>query len=348
MAKRPAGQLLGRTLPGGWKVMQPRHKTPRSTGGNFSQGYIVENEDGRRGFLKAMDFLSAFGSDDPSAALQAMTELFNFERALLDRCKVGRMKRIVQAIDHGKVFIEEGNVASVVQYLIFELAEEGDVRSHHDDYNQFNIAWSLRCLHHITTGLYQLHKGDIVHQDVKPSNVLVFRDRITKLADLGSAAWKEGPSPRGECAIPGDATYAPPELLYGHAESDWDARRLACDLYLLGSMIVFFITAVPITALIVQHTAEKYQPHTWRGNYRDVLPYVRDGFDRSLWVFEEQVPKDIRPALVADVRQLCDPDPLLRGHPRNHRPGGRPYSLERYVSHFNLMASQAEYVFKKV
>jgi hypothetical protein len=59
--------------------------------------------------------------------------------------------------------------------------------------------------------------------------------------------------------------------------------------------------------------------------------------------FAKTVPSDLREELVLAVRQLCEPDPRLRGHPGEKLGHHNPYSLERYVSKFDLLAKKAEY-----
>jgi hypothetical protein len=51
----PAKQLVNVDLPNGWKVLKEATRKPNATGGHFSVGYIAENKDGRKGFLKALD-----------------------------------------------------------------------------------------------------------------------------------------------------------------------------------------------------------------------------------------------------------------------------------------------------
>lgn len=60
-----------------------------------------------------------------------------------------------------------------VFYLIFELAD-GDIRRHLAVQESLDLAFVLRTLHHVAVGLDQLHRADIAHQDLKPSNVLIY------------------------------------------------------------------------------------------------------------------------------------------------------------------------------
>lgn len=332
----PAQQLEGKVLDGGWVVGKMVDISPGTTGGHFSSGYLVESRNGRKAFLKALDYSKALRSADPARALQSLTEAFNFERDMLEMCKDRRLDRVVRSITSGKAEVG-GAQGGVVQYLIFELADN-DVRKHLDTSARFDLAWALRSLHHMATGLLQLHRIGIAHQDLKPSNVLIF-DKTSKVSDLGSAA-HSGFIPTEDLTIPGDDSYAPPELLYKYCHPEWNVRRFGCDAYLLGSMAVFFFTRMSMTSLIVAEMHEQHKWYNWTGTYKEVLPYVREAFGVALQHISGQVPPQLRGEVVEIIRQLCEPDPDLRGHPRGRTRG--PLTLERYVSKFNVLASKAE------
>src|SRR6185437_7605631 len=169
----PAELLAGLSLDGGWKVTERITAGPDATGGVFSVSYIVESAHSGRAFLKALDFSKAF----------------NFERDILQKCADRRMDRVVRAIGDGNVRTTATSGGGVVQYLIFELADR-DVRLQLSLSSKVDLAWKLRSLHHIATGLMQLHSAGIAHQDLKPSNVLVFEGKTSKVSDLGRAAYQ--------------------------------------------------------------------------------------------------------------------------------------------------------------
>jgi hypothetical protein len=72
------------------------------------------------------------------------------------------------------------------------------------------------------------------------------------------------------------------------------------------------------------------------------LPYVRDAFDHAVNVIAASLPQHLRETLEMLVRQLCDPDPTLRGDPKERGPSRNRYSLERYTTQFDLLARRAE------
>jgi serine/threonine protein kinase len=336
-----AQQLTGTVVNDEWKVLQRLESDPSRTGGHFSTGYFVENtRTGVKGFLKALDFSEALRDSDPARTLQRITAAYNFERDLLSLCGDFRLDRIVTALDSGKTVVENAADLGVVQYLIFELAE-CDSRRRMQSARQLGIAWRLKALHHIAVGLRQLHERGIAHQDVKPSNVLMFANDLSKLCDLGRAACEGMQPPHENLGVAGDKGYAPPELLYGHV-GDWNSRRLGCDTYLLASMIVYFFTGLPLTQLLVSQLSEQHRPGTWGDPYEQVLPFVRDAFNRVIEEFRSNVDEAIRDELNTIVRQLGDPDPALRGHPANRAGKANQYSLERYISRLDFLTKKAE------
>jgi eukaryotic-like serine/threonine-protein kinase len=340
----PHKLLSGMSLQNGWRVLEKTARPDEGTGGFFSCGYLVERVDGQRGYLKALDFFSRLPvSDDPARALEPLLKAFNFERDLLKKCHDRRLSRVITALDDGAVTVPGVPPPSTVQYIIFELAE-GDVRSQMDRIDELDISWALRSLHHMAVGLAQLHSINVAHQDLKPSNVLLFGARTSsKLADLGRAAEKGVDTPHYDVTVAGDWSYAPPELLYGASPVSWDARRMGCDAYLLGSMIASLFTTVAMTPLVMMGLEQRFHWSNWTGSYDEVLPYLRAAHAEAVRYVSGEFPSEYKSELTDVLEQLCDPDPSLRGHPRNRQSRfGDPYSLERYVSAFNLLACRAE------
>lgn len=185
-------------LEGGWKVVEKLVRKPGSTGGNFSIGYRVKRGEGEFGFLKAIDISRELLSGDPQA-LQDQTEIFLHERDLLAAC--GDCNHIVVALSSGT--IKPNTIPDTlplpVFYLIFELAS-GDARQQMNSKSPMTTYQRFRTLQHISAGLQEMHKRLFAHQDIKPSNILLFgknvaAQEIYKLADLGRAHNISGANP---------------------------------------------------------------------------------------------------------------------------------------------------------
>ena len=268
----PAHQLVGLALADGWRVVAAFNPPPGATGGCFSVGYLVQNTDGRTGFLKALDFSPALQSPDPTAALKPLLDAFEYERNILTICDEKRMTKVATAIAHGTVDVPGGGLLSRVSYLIFERADR-DARAHLAIAAQFDAAWRLRSLHNVATALWQLHAHRIAHQDLKPSNVLVFGP-TSKVSDLGRASQFGVVAPHDGAPFAGDPQYTPIEVLYGQIDPDWRRRRLGADLYLFGSLIHFFFAQVAITPAIAVKLDPSFYPRNWGDTWASVLPYA--------------------------------------------------------------------------
>jgi serine/threonine protein kinase len=331
-------------LNGGWTVVEKFSPAAHPTGSNFSIGYIVQSKDGSKAFLKALNFARAFRSDNPARILEGMTKAFNYERTLLEKCKENRLSRVIEVKEHGK-YEEEGNQISV-EYLILELAD-GDVRKHLDSFRTFDAAWTLRTLHQVAVGLDQLHRHGMAHQDLKPSNVLIFEQRYAKIGDMGRAVYRGVSSPHDEELFAGDPDYAAPEFLYGVVSPEWECRRLGCDLYLLGSMILFLFGGLSMNHALWNELHFSHYPRNWTGNFSDVLPFLQGAFSKVLQNFAMELDERFRDDLIEIVGQLCEPDPQRRGDP-GYKIGSRnAYSLERYVSRLDYLARKAEIAYLK-
>lgn len=346
----PAELLSGAQLTNGWIVGARLQPGPCATGGRFSVPYSVSRlrDDGSTevAFLKALDFRVAATMKMPTVdALRILLNAYTFERDLVMACAGSRMTNVVRAIDAGSTTIDDDAIdpfLAEVPYIIFEAAD-GDIRDEVlSRIGTFDSAWSYRILHGVANGLRQLHQQGITHQDLKPSNVMAFGS-IGKVGDLGRASAPSIGDLYDEPDRWGDLAYAPPELLYEEYHPDGAYRRLACDSYHLGSMLVFIFTGSGLTPLVLAQLAPTFDWRTWPRGYRNALPYVRNAYDYALGEVEAAVSEALRVDVMRLVRELCDPDPLVRGNPKAGA-STRRFSMERYVARFDNLARAAERV----
>lgn len=337
----PAEQLKGMILKGEWTVIDFAKRRPNATGGHFSHGYIVEHRDGHRGFLKALDYTAAMLAPNTPVVLNALSTSYIFEKSLCE--KTAHLSRITRAIDSGNIHVNKADPFSKVEYLIFELADH-DIRAHLDLLVNLDTVFVFNALHHVAIGLGQLHRAAIAHQDLKPSNVLIYGANGSKICDMGRAWDRNMPAIHDAYEVAGDLTYAPVDALYHHLPVNEFARCFGCDLYHLGSLVIFCFARVNATAMLLDNMDPLHRPVNWGGSYTDVLPFVQAAMELSLIQFAQYVPEYCRDELKQIVVQLCNPDPGRRGHPMTV--SVNQYSLERYISRFNALAHRARLALK--
>jgi serine/threonine protein kinase len=340
-----AHDLLGRTLSSGWRVFDKIHKDPTMTGSFFSVCYRVE-KDGEIGFLKAFDFMPFFQlSTIPGRSivdvLQEMVTAYQYERDLSDLCREKHITKVVIVKDAGEENVP-GHTIPIVPYLVFDMAD-GDIRARLAFSNSLDAVWKLKAIHSVAVGLKQLHAINVSHQDLKPSNVLLFHDE-SKIGDLGRAPCVDIESRYKKMPYTGDLNYASPEILYEFYEKDWRVRSFAIDCYLLGSMLVFCFTGISMTALLRTYIPDEFGWERYRGPFDAIKPYVIDAFAKSLDKFESSI--DIlylREELRRLVECLCHPFPEKRGHPKNVGSVFDQYNLERVISQLDMLYRKAKY-----
>jgi eukaryotic-like serine/threonine-protein kinase len=274
-----------------------------------------------------------------------MLNAYKYEKQLSDLCKTSHVTKVVYVNEAGEETIP-GYTIPVVPYLIFDLAD-GDVRSRLEFSDGLDFAWRLKSLHDISIGIRQLHKIEISHQDLKPSNILVF-DTSSKIGDLGRSVCRLVNGPYDEMCFSGDFTYAPPEIMYKYFEKDWSKRVFATDCYLLGSMVVFYFAGTSMSAPLQKNLPDKFKVHVYRGPFDQIRPYLLEAFSISLDEFKNCISNAFfKEELGWVVERLCYPLPENRGHSENLCGIQNQFSLERFVSKFHHLHIKAEYLIGK-
>lgn len=347
-----AWHLVGTSIDG-WNVVErlAQARDPAvtgKTGGTFSVGYKVE-KGGQEAFLKVFDIIYAFGPGRNFIdELNTIRGSYNHEKALLDLCTTGRMSRIVRIFANGEIPVplplpHDPNFSVPLFYIIFERADGGDIR---DVFNRFGVisdAVKLGYLHHVAVGIQQLHQASIAHQDLKPSNVVVFQqDPGAKIADFGRALKRGMTADHEKLRFAGDPAYAAPEQLYAHQAADWRERREAVDLFQLGSLVAFMYAGENATAGILDELEVDLRPERWKGTYEDVLPMLQHAFARYLVGVTSTFPQWARAELEEFVKLACDPDVYRRGDPRARAQHGKPLGIDRFISRLNVLRIEAQ------
>ena len=138
---------------------------------------------------------------------------------LLNKCKYFvKLYKMILSDDKKRIFlIFEDLNASLNKFIYSPL-------SNRSDYNHLINYF----IYQITFGLNVLHFNNIIHNDIKPSNVLVNKDGIISICDFGSATSKD------EYIYDFTLSYAPPEFL--HYENIKSSEK--SDMWSLGVIIM--------------------------------------------------------------------------------------------------------------
>jgi serine/threonine-protein kinase len=134
--------------------------------------------------------------------------------------------------------------------------------------------------------LAALHRENIVHSDIKPSNIMLKRTGNAKIIDVGSAFEMENPPPMRTCT----PVYAAPEVLEGGPCTP------RSDLASLGYVLVEMLSGIP--------------PFDGRNSLRDLLEAKRFLAQRLPTILPVEVV--CNELLMNFCRGLVAPDPMRR------------------------------------
>ena len=355
----PSHELVGQTFTGAkagrsWKVKEKVTLPKGGSGGTFSVGYVAIDQAGEEHFLKATD-IGLLRIDGNKSRLDQMREALNlqgFEREMLDICTTSGMDRIVRAVDYGEHEVVHDGVKEFVFFIVFEKAV-GDIRSSARDCRPTGLSWIPRVVHNLAVATSQLHGKDISHNDIKPSNLLVFDAAVQKLSDLGRATSDVHRGPWDHLRAAGDSNYSAPEAWGYQYNPPMTGRRIShvyrkkFDLYMLGSLVCFLLTEQSLNIVMSNFLRPEYGPANWTGDFAGILPYLRDVHGHAMDVMESEVKgsygsdglKKLAEILQA-VKYLTDVDPEFRGDPRNAISGLQRYDLQRLISRTDILSKQ--------
>ena len=161
----------------------------------------------------------------------AVDEKEEYEGRFYQEAKAaGRLNHpnIVTIYDVGK----SGDVA----YIAMELLEGRELRDIMNGGSLLPVDQVLNIVAQVAQGLAYAHEHDIVHRDVKPSNIMVIRDGHVKITDFGIARMASSSVRTQTGMVLGSPKYMSPEQVMGKSI---DQRS---DIFSLGVMLYEMLT----------------------------------------------------------------------------------------------------------
>jgi serine/threonine-protein kinase len=143
---------------------------------------------------------------------------------------------IVNVYDYGQSELSPDEVAV---YLVMELVEGEPLSARMEMKGRLGVAETLSMVSQVASALHAAHEADIIHRDVKPSNLLVTSDGTIRLADFGVARSIESAALTATNAVLGTARYMAPEQALGRSAT------AAVDIYALGAVAYHCLAGVP-------------------------------------------------------------------------------------------------------
>lgn len=196
-----------------------------------------------------------------------------------------------------------------LHYLITEFVDGDDLERVVQQQGPLPAERAIRYLLQAARGLAYAHSQQVIHRDIKPANLLLDRNGVVKILDMGlarqSAEDQTSSAPEGNLTesgmIMGTAAYMAPE----QARSTRNADERA-DIYSLGCTLHYLLTGKPVylgeTAidLLVAHAREPIPVLAADGSGEPIAKGLQDLFQRMV----AKQPSDRFPHMADVVEEL--------------------------------------------
>jgi serine/threonine-protein kinase len=209
----------------------------------------------------------------------AMAVVYRAKQISLDRTVAVKVlpKKFVQKADYVERFYKEGRLAAKMNHnnivqaidvgevggLYYFVMEYVEGKTLHDDLSKgkiFNEEEAIDLILQLVSALGHAHALGLVHRDVKPKNIMINKDDVVKLADMGLAREtsdvKAAENEKGKAF--GTPYYIAPEQIRGLTDIDGRA-----DIYALGATLFHMVTGrVPFEASAPSDVMKKHLKET--------------------------------------------------------------------------------------
>ena len=205
----------------------------------------------------------------------AMAVVYKAKQVSLDRTVAIKVlpKKFVQKSDYVERFYKEGRLAAKMNHnnivqaidvgevggLYYFVMEYVEGKTLYDDLSKgkiFDEDEAIDLILQLASALGHAHALGLVHRDVKPKNIMINKDGIVKLADMGLAREtsdiKAAKNEQGKAF--GTPYYIAPEQIRGLVDIDGRA-----DIYALGASLFHMVTGrVPFEASVPSEVMKKH------------------------------------------------------------------------------------------
>jgi hypothetical protein len=211
----------------------------------------------------------------------------------IDEAGIARLSHphIVPLLDFG---ISRDNIP----FLVTEYVSEETLRDRHPEGDRVGLSTLVSYVEQLASALQYAHEHRVIHQDVKPQNILIGRNGALKISDFGLAKVLEQNVVISQQRQVGTPAYMAPELHMGNPCSASDQYALAVVIYewVCGTR-PFQGTAL---GLVTQHI------NTPPPSLRNYVPTVPEAVEQVLFKALAKAPEDRFECIQEFADALCE------------------------------------------
>jgi serine/threonine protein kinase len=194
-----------------------------------------------------------------------------------------REARAVAALDHPNlVRAHDIDRDDKHFFLVMEYVDGNSLQAIVAKNGPLDVMRAANYIRQVALGLHQAHQAGLVHRDIKPGNLLLDRNGVVKILDMGLALFFHDKSDKitqqyDERSVLGTADYLAPEQAMSSHDVD-----IRADLYSLGATFYFLLTGAPpfgegtVSQKLIWHQMRSPK------SVREIRPEIPEGLEAIL------------------------------------------------------------------
>lgn len=192
-------------------------------------------------------------------ALKVLSAAFSENELYVKRFQ--REVETIASLGHPNIVMAyDADEADVGHFLVMEFVDGRDLALCVEQEGTFSIYGAVNCILQAARGLAYAHSQGIIHRDIKPHNLLLDRQGVVKITDLGLARLSRDAEARAMTEVTmaggviGTVDYMSPEQAVDSTTLDH-----RCDIYSLGCTLYYLIAGEPpysgatVVAILLKH-----------------------------------------------------------------------------------------------
>jgi eukaryotic-like serine/threonine-protein kinase len=203
--------------------------------------YAVVRELGRGGMGAVYLAERADGHFEKRVAIKVLKRGTDTDE-VLRRFRIER--QILANLEHPNItrLLDAGTTKDGLPYFVMEFIE-GTPITHFVQRENVTLPGRLKLFLKVCSAVQLAHQNQIIHRDIKPTNVLVKHDGEPKLLDFGIAKLLSVDSDDGNTTAPAERRFSP--IYAAPEQSAGQPATIATDVYSLGALLYEVVTNEP-------------------------------------------------------------------------------------------------------
>ncbi len=245
--------------------------------------------------------------EDRIVAIKILKDEFLGNKDFIRRFK--NESKAIAVLSHPNIVkVYDVSFGTKIQYIVMEYIDGITLKEFISQQKTVNWKDTVHFIHQILSALQHAHSKGVIHRDIKPQNIMLFKDGTIKVTDFGIARFSRNETQTMTDRAIGSVHYISPEQAKGSAIDE------KADIYSVGVMLYEMLTGkLPFEAdnavsVAIMQMQTKPKP------LREINPDIPEGLEEITLHAMEKTPANRYASaddMISDIEKFQN-DPQMR------------------------------------